>query len=122
MRRPAGRINPQESAIVQQLTEYLLAGQTSMLGVVRQELLSGIKEDVVFNRVRERLRFVPTLVTHTEDYEQAAVFSNFCRRRGLAATLPDLLICACASRRDWPVFTTDRDFERFSKILPIRLA
>ena len=122
MRRPANRLNSLEAEVVEQLTAYLQAGQTSMLGIVRQEVLSGIKEEALFEKVRAKLRFIPTLVTQTEDYEQAAHFSNLCRRRGIAATVPDLLICACASRRDWPIFTTDTDFVRFAKILPIKLA
>ena len=41
------------------------------------------------------------------------------------AALPDrpvdFLICAVAHLRNWQVFTTDRDFTRYSKVLPLNL-
>ncbi|MGH9549894.1 MAG: PIN domain-containing protein [Terriglobales bacterium] len=47
--------------------------------------------------------------------------SNTCRARGIAGSAIDFLICAVAHLRQWEVFTTDRDFARYSKVLPIRL-
>jgi predicted nucleic acid-binding protein len=47
--------------------------------------------------------------------------SNVCRKRGVAATSVDLLICAVALRNKWSVFTTDRDFERYSRMLGVKL-
>lgn len=33
----------------------------------------------------------------------------------------DFLICAFASRREFQIFTSDRDFDRYSGIIPISL-
>jgi predicted nucleic acid-binding protein len=33
----------------------------------------------------------------------------------------DFLICAAAHRRDWTILTTDRDFQNYAKVLPLRL-
>ena len=56
-----------------------------------------------------------------QDYEEAARISNICRTRGIAGSAIDFLICAIAHLRHWEVFTTDRDFARYSKLLPLRL-
>ena len=57
----------------------------------------------------------------SQDYEEAARISNVCRARGIAGSAIDFLICAVAHLRNWEVFTTDRDFARYSKVLPLRL-
>jgi hypothetical protein len=47
--------------------------------------------------------------------------NNICRARGIAGSAIDLLICAAAHLRNREVFTTDRDFIRYSEVLPLRL-
>ena len=92
-----------------------------LIGPVRQELLSGIREPAQFEAVRERLQPFPDLAIHETDYEQGARFYDLCRRRGIQGSNTDFLICAVASRLSLPIFTTDRDFEAFANLLPIKL-
>ena len=56
------------------------------------------------------------------DYEEAAQLNNQCRARGIAGSAIDLLICAAAIRRNWQVFTTDRDLVRYATVLPLNSA
>ena len=51
----------------------------------------------------------------------AAKFYNLCRGKGIQGSNTDFLICAVAVRHDLSVFTTDGDFPRFAKCLPIVL-
>ncbi len=46
---------------------------------------------------------------------------NICRARGIAGSAIDFLICAIAHLRGWEVFTADRDFIRYRKVLPLKL-
>ena len=46
---------------------------------------------------------------------------NLCRAQGLAGSAIDFLICAVAQRRKWHILTTDRDFERYGRVLGVRL-
>jgi hypothetical protein len=46
---------------------------------------------------------------------------NLCRTRGIAGSAVDFLICAAAQRRGWEIFTTDRDFERYARVLGLKL-
>ena len=55
------------------------------------------------------------------DFERAAEHFNTCRTRGVQGSNTDFLICAAAERRGLPILTTDDDFVRFARILPIEL-
>lgn len=92
-----------------------------MIGPIRQELLSRLREQSQFSRLRELLRAFPDLHLKTEDFERAAQISNDCTSQGLATTPTDMLICSVAYGTRAPIFTTDQDFQRYSKVLPIRL-
>lgn len=103
------------------LAALVSAGAARIVGVVRQELLSGIADAKVCAEVRERLRAFPDLRLSSDDFELAAEFSNRCRRRGVQGSATDFLLCAVAVRRRLAILTTDDDFRRFSEVLPIRL-
>jgi predicted nucleic acid-binding protein len=55
------------------------------------------------------------------DYEEAAQMHNRCRGKGIAGSAIDLLICSLAYRRNWQIFTTDRDFGRYASVLAVKL-
>lgn len=120
IRRPRAKLSPGERALLDELSELITEGRTALVGVIRQELLSGLEEPK-FGRLREHLRQFPDEETTTDDHEEAAKFYNACRRAGIVGSVVDMLICAIAVRHDLAVFTTDRDFERYAKVIPIRL-
>jgi predicted nucleic acid-binding protein len=115
------RREAQSHASAQELAELIREGRAQLLGVIRQELLSGVKAARQFDELRLRLRAFPDVVVDTDDHEQAAAFFNHCRSRGIQGSAVDLLICAVAARRDFAIFTTDGDFPRYALVLPIRL-
>ena len=92
-----------------------------MPGVVRQEILTGIDDEGRFEEMSRYLRAFDNPNVDTDDYERAAQFANLCIASGVAATLADMLICAFANGRDWPILTTDNDFIRYATHIPIRL-
>ena len=69
--------------------------------------------------LHDKLRAFPDLLLHTEEYELAARFFNQCRSRGAQGSNTNFLICAVAAHRDNSVFSNDRDFEAFERILKI---
>lgn len=109
------------NSIVNQLRDLIADGRVVLLGAVRQEILSGIKHQQQFEKLRDNLRAFPNLIVDTEDYELAAEYFNICRRNGIQGANTDFLICATANRRNYPIFTTDKDFINFSQYLPIVL-
>ena len=97
------------------------AGEATILGPIRQEILSGLKDQRQFERLRTVLRSFRDGETVPIDFEYAASLCNQCRSHGIQGSNTDFLICAVSIRLSAPIFTLDRDFEEYARILPIRL-
>ena len=121
LRRKRADLSPREEQVTQALAEVIRDGRAQLVGVVRQELLSGIREEARFRKLRNYLRAFDDPPLETGDYEEAAQMHNRCRARGIAGSAIDFLICAMASRRNWQIFTTDQDFERYGRILGLKM-
>ena len=122
LRRKPADLNPREQRLILALAELVREGRAQVTGVIRQELLSGIREAERFAKLlREYLRAFDEPMLETSDYEAAAQMHNQCRARGVAGSSIDFLICAVAGRRNWQVFTSDRDFERYGRVLAVTL-
>jgi predicted nucleic acid-binding protein len=121
LRRQDAGLNPRERHLTTELRELIEDGRAQLVGPVRQELLSGIREEPTFKKLRDGLRAFEQASLEIADYEEAARLNNQCRARGIAGSAIDFLICAIALRRNWQVFTTDRDFPRYASVLPLNL-
>jgi len=108
-------------ATVEEFRRLVVQGRVAMLGPIRQELLSGLREAAVFRRLRDHLRAFADEPLDHEDYERAAEHFNTCRAAGIQGSNTDFLLCAVAERRAFPVLTTDADFRRYAALLPVRL-
>ena len=103
------------------LRGLIIDGRVVILGAIRQEILSGIKHQQQYEKLRNNLRAFLDLSLEIEDYELAANYFNICRRNGIQGSNTDFLICAIANRRSYEIFTIDNDFINFSQYLPIVL-
>jgi len=121
LRRKAANLSTPQRRSTQLLYTLIDEGQVQLLGAVRQELLSGLREESEFRRLRDYLRDFPDATVQTEDYEEAARASNQCRSVGIAASPVDMLICAVAIRHSWEIFTADQDFRGYQTVLRIHL-
>jgi predicted nucleic acid-binding protein len=121
LRRTSTDLSPREQRLTAALQELIRDGRAQLLGPVRQELLSGIRQEASFRRLRDQLRAFDEPRIESADYEEAAHINNQCRSRGIAGSAIDFLICAAASRRDWQVFTTDQDFTRYASVIHLKL-
>ncbi|HSY98389.1 MAG TPA: PIN domain-containing protein [Terriglobales bacterium] len=121
LRRTDAGLNSREQRFTQALRELIQDGRAQLVGPVRQELLSGLREEGSFKKLRDQLRAFEQASLGVADYEEAAQLNNQCRARGIAGSAIDFLICATALRRGWQVFTTDDDFLRYSTVFPLRL-
>lgn len=113
--------NNSNNSIANKLRDLIADGRVVLLGAIRQEILSGIKHQEQYEKLKDRLRAFPNLILDVEDYELAAEYFNLCRRNGIQGANTDFLICATANRRNYEIFTTDKDFANFSQYLPIVL-
>ena len=115
------RTGTADRKVIATLVELIGELRVDVIGPIRQEVLSGIRDRRQFDKVKARLRSFPDIELDSGDYELAAEYSNRCRSKGVQGSSTDFLICAVANRRHLAVFTVDRDFARFHKILGISL-
>jgi predicted nucleic acid-binding protein len=121
LRRSRKALAGTERAYVHECRDLISAGRVVLLGAVRQEVLSGIPDDVAFERIRVLLALHADEHLDSDDHEEAARCSNRFRSRGISSSPVDCLIVAVASRRDAAIFTTDRDFEKYAGLVKVRL-
>jgi predicted nucleic acid-binding protein len=93
-----------DDVYIRELRKLIQQTQVILLGIVRQEVLSGIRHAQQFERIRQKLRAFPDFPLTIEDYETAAEFFNLCRAEGIQGSMTDFLLCAVAHRYDFPYF------------------
>ena len=115
------RDKPESNAAVHEFRRMIQDHSVQMIGAIRQEILSGIRSESQFKKLQKHLESFPDLPAITEDYVTAAKYFNRCRSKGIQGSNTDFLICAMANRNEFSIFTTDKDFELFSKHIEIIL-
>ena len=121
LRRRPQNLNDQERRLVEEWARLVRSGEAVLIGPIRQEILSGIRNEKSFTAIQQSLGDFRYLEIVPSDYDQAAQFFNVCRAHGISGTAVDLLICAVAHRSDVPIFTTDADFQRYAPHVKIRI-
>lgn len=121
LRRSAGHLNERQQQLVAEWRTLIEQRRVAIIGPIRQEILSGIRTLRAFEDLRARLTAFPDLPLDTALYEEAAACFNRCRAQGVTGTPIDMVLCAAADQFGLSIFTTDRDFERYAEVLPLRL-
>ena len=117
----AFRKGDRKSRAVTLLRELVENDEVVMIGPVRQEALSGIKEERKFEEIRGVLRAFPSRLLEDSIFELAASFFNVCRSNGIQGSHTDFLLCACCMVWKVRILTKDKDFARYARYLPIDL-
>jgi predicted nucleic acid-binding protein len=110
-----------EAVLVEELSRLIADFEVAMIGPIRHELLSGIREEGQYLALRDKLRAFPDLRLESADFETAARFFTQCRAGGVQGSNTDFLLCAVGHLRGMPIFTTDKDFDAYSRTLGIKL-
>src|SRR5689334_10803663 len=90
-------------------------------GIVRQELLSGVRTPEEWKRLQDVVEGFPVLLADLDDHFTAARVTNACRQRGIASSTVDCLIAAQAIRSQASLFTLDQDFQRIADCCELQL-
>jgi predicted nucleic acid-binding protein len=106
-RKHTDKLSAEERRLIASLSEAINDGRVVMIGPIRQELLSGIKDQAQFDKLKGALQVFRDEPLDTFDYEEAARLYNVCRSRGVECGPVDILICAVAVRRKWKVLAQD---------------
>lgn len=120
-RRKNDSLRANEKLLVAELSELIREGRARVIGLVRQELLSGIKTADQYEKLRDYLRAFPDEIVDISDHEAAAAAGNRCRAKGVVVSIVNIVLCAVAMKREWAVFTTDPDFSNYSRALPFAI-
>ncbi len=108
--------SPTSTRDVEILREMILAGVApSVPGIVVQEILSGVKAEAQFVKLKNGLQSFPVVLAQATDHFLAASLFNTCRKRGIAATLVDCLIAAQTVGNNAKLWTLDRDFLQITR-------
>lgn len=110
----------QHAEYINELTELVKESRVEIIGAIRQEVLSGIKDEKQFSTLKAKLSAFSDLQLTEEDYELAAEMFNQLRAKGVQGSNTDFLICAVALNRSLSIYTNDGDFEHFKPYIPIQ--
>jgi predicted nucleic acid-binding protein len=102
------------------LMQLIDEGRVAIIGPIRQEILSGIKDEKKYILLKDSLASFEDEIIESVDYEEAASISNKCIAKGYAVTAIDALIVAFSVRRGWEIYTKDKDFDRYEKISKLK--
>jgi predicted nucleic acid-binding protein len=120
-RRSEADLNAFEKRVRSEVAELIRETRARVIGPICGELLSGIRDRNKFEEIwRDFSVFYEEPLT-LWDYRRGAELSNQLRAKGITGHLVDCLLCAVAIDRGYSVFTTDEDFRRYSKYIPLRL-
>jgi len=115
------RSNEEEKVLRRNFFELVESSRISIIGPIRQEILSGIRDPIRFEKLLEYLDgFIDDEIV-TKDYEDAARLQNLCSSKGIASSAIDLLIVAFSVNRGFEIYTRDGDFLRYQQIAHFHL-
>src|SRR5690242_17385243 len=86
IRRDEVNLNAREQKQRSELAELIREGRARIIGSIRQELLSGIRDHSKFELVRTRMRALPDEQLTETDFEESARVNNLLRSKGVAGS------------------------------------
>ena len=116
-RKKGAALRGDEQLVLASLTEAIKDGRVAIIGPIRQEVLSGIKDQAQFAKLRAALAAFHDVPLTSAHYEEAARLFNLCRRRGVECGAIDILICVIAAQMQWPILTIDQGLDRCIRVL-----
>ena len=93
-RKSKASLSPEDQKFVSRLADAIQDGNVVIIGPVRQEILSGIKDELQFAKTAKLLDPFLDDSLDTADYIEAARLYNLCRGQGVQCGPADMLICS----------------------------
>ncbi len=107
----------EDQQMLTQLREAIQDRRAAIIGPIRQEILSGIRDKAQFARTQELLDPFRNEEIIAGDYIEAARLFDLCRDKGVECGPVDILICAVAARMRYDVLTSDKGLKRCLQVL-----
>lgn len=116
-RKNKTNLNKEEQSLLASLTEAIKDGRVAIIGSIRQEVLSGIKDLAQFEKLRSALAAFRDEQLTSRQFEHAARLFNFCRNHGVECGSTDILVCAVASEQKLAILANDSGIARCIEVL-----
>jgi len=116
-RRSAVQTSAQERHTLALLREAIRDDRATIVGPIRQEVLSGIRDPGQFAKIEGLLAPFLDEEILPRDYVEAARLFNLCQNHGVQCGAVDILICAVAVRLCYGVLTVDAGLTRCLAVL-----
>ena len=115
---PAGRGTPQ---LRDRVDALLSADLVATTGMVRLELLGGVRSLEEWARLSELMSALHNLPVKEEDWQSAASTAYQLRREGITIPFTDLLIGEVTMRSDAVLIHRDRHFDLMASHIPLQV-
>lgn len=115
------RKEKEHSEYVLELKSLIEEGRIQMIGIIRMEILCGLREKSAYDKIEKKLNAFPDRKLEASIFVQAARFFNLCRSKGIQGSNNDFLICACSVNWKIPILSKDKDYAQYKKFIPIDL-
>ena len=116
-RRDTSRLSADDQQMVMRLIEAIQDRRAAIIGPIRQEILSGIRNRTQFAETERTLDSFRDDEVASADYVQAALLNNLCQDHGVQCGPVDILICAVAARNQYGILTSDQALRRCIELL-----
>lgn len=116
-RQDQTKISPGDLEMIAQLQDAIREGRTVIIGPIRQEILSGIRDKARFAKTQALLDPFRDEEIEADDFVEAARLFNVCRDHGVECGPVDILFCAVAARLHYDILTYDQGLKRCVQIL-----
>jgi predicted nucleic acid-binding protein len=103
LRRRKATLSQIDRRVVDEWSGLVSQFSVTLIGPIRQEVLSGIRDQAAFEKLRETLRAFEDIPLTSGLFEEAARCSNHCRAKGIAGSTIDFLICAASAQTGWAI-------------------
>lgn len=113
---------PAKHPAVEKLQTLLLEAQDIVLiGIILQEILQGFRQEGTFTKVTTYLDAFPLLPLDRSDFVAAAKLRHQAAAKGVTLSTPDCQIAAAAINHHCHLLTTDKDFSKLARWVPLQL-
>ena len=110
---------PDQQRMLAEFQHAVEEGRASIIGAIRQEVLSGIRDKAKFLKVQRLLLPFSDEPVAPVDYIEAARLFNSCQDHGVQCGAVDMLIAAVAARKKFTVLSYDKGLMRCLGVLGV---
>jgi predicted nucleic acid-binding protein len=92
--------------------------ELAICGIVIAELIHGAKSNKEVSMITHALEIFHLVTIEDEDWIEVGKMLNTIRKNGLNIPFQDVVISYLAIKKNMPVWTNDKHFEKISRIIP----